>query len=185
MWWYYMKNWARRLATPITMRRMWKQAEGQRNSPLRLRAFRWTAEGKTNTRAKPHVAPEYLHERTHTLGNYSNYNTYNFVFHYLQVGLEKWESVKSFFVCLFGIWLFETAPSYRQNLFFLFFLCNISAHTHTWSEIFFGGKINKQTKSLFFKLISSWKSLYQFICILLDSICPYSCRFFFQLTIDL
>lgn len=136
---------------------------------------------QSQTTCRPRVPTR---TNTHTLGNYSNYNTYNFVFHYLQVGLEKWESVKSFsFVCLEYDYL-KQLPLIGK-FFSFFFLCNIAAHTHTWSEIFFGGKINKQTKSLFFKLISSWKSLYQFICILLDSICPYSCRFFFQLTIDL
>ncbi len=56
----YMKNWPIRLATPSRMRKLWKTADGQRNSPLRFSEIMWIREGSTNTRAKPHMAPEYL-----------------------------------------------------------------------------------------------------------------------------
>lgn len=55
-----MKNCPATLATPRTMRRLWKMAEGQLSSPLRFWEIMWTREGKTKTRARPHVAPEYL-----------------------------------------------------------------------------------------------------------------------------
>lgn len=60
---FYMRNWATRLATPSRMRALWKSTEGQRSRPCLLSEIMCTNAGKTKTRARPHVAPENLHGR--------------------------------------------------------------------------------------------------------------------------
>lgn len=49
---------------PSTIRKLWKRADGQRSIPCLFREIMWTKAGKTNTRAKPHVAPENLQGET-------------------------------------------------------------------------------------------------------------------------
>lgn len=142
--WYYMRNWARRLATPSTMRKMWKQAEGQRNSPLRLRAVRWIAEGKTNTRAKPHAAPEYLHRHTHTyfrklLEHGCTFNSHTSVFYYLQVCLQKWDSIVFHKSCLFFLFFWwKLIILYSSllwaNSYFFFLVRFLTTHAQTRHE---------------------------------------------------
>lgn len=58
--WVYIKNWATKLAIPNKIRKLWKTADGQRRAPRRLKEIMWIKEGNTNTKAKPHVAPENL-----------------------------------------------------------------------------------------------------------------------------
>lgn len=52
---------------PRRIKKLWKRADGQRSNPCLLREIMCTKAGKTNTKAKPHVAPENLHREDRLL----------------------------------------------------------------------------------------------------------------------
>lgn len=52
------------MAPPSMIRKLWKRADGQWSAPCLFIEIMWTKAGKTNTKARPHVAPENLPRET-------------------------------------------------------------------------------------------------------------------------